>query len=344
MMKLSNLILTVMMAPAISAYSGNCHVTFNLDGFSADSAKVLAINFLKPNDMMNMKEAVVDGKVSFDMQSDATCLFAVSLQSADKAVPSRMVRVIAIPDCPMEVNVTETGYSLGGSPEYVSIERAQAAVGSRGMTVPDSAYCARVRAYIEENPDEVGSAFIACDLGPGILDVDSLIAGQPKKVLHGYYDYFFDKSEAPLIRKRNASRNAEGVAAPGFTLRDIDGKMVSLDSLRGKTVLLDFWGSWCIPCLKSIPHLKEIYARYKDKGLEIVSIACNDTDEAWRAAVKRTGMSWTSLFNGEGADDAAKAYGIMAFPTMLIISPEGVILKRATGENEEFFNYLESIL
>lgn len=343
MMKLSNLILTVMMAPAISAYGGNCRVTFNLDGFSADSAKIMVVNFLNPMELGNESAAVVDGKVTFDIPSDATNLIVASFGGPETGTIGG-VRVIAIPDCPMTVNLTGNGYTIGGSPEYVSIERAQEAVGSKGVTIPDSAYCARVRAYIAENPDEVGSAFIACDLGPGILDVDSLIAGQPKKVLHGYYDYFFDKFEAPLIRERNASRSAEGVAAPGFTLRDIDGKMVSLDSLRGKTVLLDFWGSWCIPCLKSIPHLKEIYARYKDKGLEIVSIACNDTDEAWRAAVKRTGMSWISLFNGEGADDAAKAYGIMAFPTMLIISPEGVILKRATGENEEFFNYLESIL
>lgn len=344
MKKLSNVIVACAMASAISAYGGNCHVTFNLDGITADSAKIIVVNFLKPDDIVNKSVAVVDGKAVVDIPADATNMIVVGFESAGGGRSGEMVRVIAIPDCPMTVTVTQDGHTIGGVPEYVSIEQAQMAVGSKSGMVPDSAFCERVRNYIVDNPDEVGSAFIACDLGAGILEVDSLLSVRSKDVLHGYYDYFFNKHNAPLIVKRNAERCSEGVAAPDFSLRDIDGNIFTLSSLRGKTVILDFWGSWCVPCLKSIPRIKEQYARYKDKGLEIVSVACSDTDEAWRAAVNRTGMNWVNLFNDSENGDITKVYGIGSFPTMFIISPDGVIVRRTTGENEDFFNHLQSMM
>jgi len=343
-MNLNKLILTCAMASAISAYGGNCHVTFKLDGITADSSKIIVVNFLKPNDIVNKSVAVVDGQATVDISSDATNLIVASFESVNGGRDALPVRVIAIPGCPMTVTVTKDGYSIGGAPEYVSIKQAQSAVGSKMGVMPDSALCERVKNYIVANPDEVGSAFIACDLGAGILDVDSLLSDRSKSVLHGYYDYFFNKHNAPLVAKRNADRCSEGAQAPDFTLKDINGGTFTLSSLRGKTVILDFWGSWCVPCLKSIPRIKEQYARYKDKGLEIVSVACSDTDEAWRAAVNRAGMNWINLFNDSENNDITKIYGIGSFPTMFIISPDGVIEKRTAGENEDFFNHLQSMM
>ncbi|MCM1094205.1 MAG: TlpA family protein disulfide reductase [Lachnospiraceae bacterium] len=344
MKKLSNVIVACAMASAISAYGGNCYVTFNLDGITADSAKIIVVNFLKPNDVVNKSVAVVDGKAVVDISADATNMIVAGFESADGGRSGEMVRVIAIPDCPMTVTVTQDGHTIGGAPEYVSIRNAQETVGSKMGAMSDSALCERVKNYIVANPDEVGSAFIACDLGAGILEVDSLLSDRSKSVLHGYYDYFYDKHNAPLVAKRNADRCSEGAQAPDFTLKDINGGTFTLSSLRGKTVILDFWGSWCVPCLKSIPRLKEQYARYKDKGLEIVSVACSDTDEAWRAAVNRTGMNWVNLLNDSENNDITKVYGIGSFPTMFIISPDGVIVRRTAGENEDFFNHLQSLM
>lgn len=343
-MKLNRLILTCAMASAISAYGGNCHVSFKLDGITADSAKIIVVNFLKPDNIVNKSAAVVDGQAVFDIPSDATNLIVANFESANETRDALPVRVIAIPDCPMVVTVTQNGHSIGGAPEYVSIRSAQEAVGSKMGAMTDSAFCERVKNYIVANPDEVGAAFIACDLGRGILEVDSLLSDRSKSVLHGYYDYFFNKHNAPLVAKRNADRCSEGAHAPDFTLKDINGETFTLSSLRGKTVILDFWGSWCVPCLKSIPRIKEQYARYKDKGLEIVSVACSDTDEAWRAAVNRTGMNWINLFNDSENNDITKVYGIGSFPTMFIISPDGVIVRRTTGENDDFFNHLQSLM
>ena len=81
---------------------------------------------------------------------------------------------------------------------------------------------------------------------------------------------------------------------------------------------------------------------YKDSGLEIVSIACSDTDEAWRNAVARNGIDWINVINDDqAANNVALAYGITAFPTMLIINKDGVIAAKTTGENDDFFSTLK---
>ena len=76
---------------------------------------------------------------------------------------------------------------------------------------------------------------------------------------------------------------ADGIEAPDFTLNDLNGKPLTLSSLRGKYVILDFWGSWCGWCIKGIPQMKEYYQKYAGK-FEILGIDCNDTEEKWKGA------------------------------------------------------------
>ena len=78
---------------------------------------------------------------------------------------------------------------------------------------------------------------------------------------------------------------AAGVEAPDFTLKDIKGNDFKLSSLRGKIVVLDFWGSWCGWCIKGMPKMKEYYEKYKGK-FEILGVDCNDTEAKWKAAVE----------------------------------------------------------
>lgn len=333
------------MASVVPAYGGNCRVTFNLDGCRAKSARIIAVNFLDPEGGFNKSEDVNDGKITVDIPSDATYLIVASFEpAAGDEWKGTTVRAIVIPDCPMTVSVTKNGYTIGGAPEYESIRLARRAVGEKDYSKPESEYNDKVRQYVKENPDDVGAAFVACDMGAGILSVDSLLGDNPKRILHGYYDYFYNKHMAPVIAKRNADLHSEGVEATDFTLTDIDGKEFSLSSLRGKTVILDFWGSWCAPCIKSMPRLKDCYGSYRKKGLEIVSVACNDTDAAWRGAVERTGNTWINVFNGVEEKDVSKSYGITAYPTMFIISPEGRIVKKSVGESDDFFTLIDEMM
>ena len=116
--------------------------------------------------------------------------------------------------------------------------------------------------------------------------------------------------------------------ASDFTLNDINGKSLSLSSMRGKVVVLDFWGSWCIWCEK-----------YKNK-LEIIGMDCGDSDEKWKAAVKKYELPWKHVYvpkNSKVLDN----YKIEGFPTKIVIAPDGTVLKKVVGESPDFYEYLD---
>jgi thiol-disulfide isomerase/thioredoxin len=142
---------------------------------------------------------------------------------------------------------------------------------------------------------------------------------------------------------------APGSRAQLFSQPDINGKSINLMDFKGKYLLLDFWGSWCLPCRKNNAHMKEIYARYKDKGFEILSIADNDNKpEDWRKAVAKDGIGgWkhilrgldTNKFKEDGKPqpgDINNMYGVHAVPTQILINPEGVIIARYGSGGEEY--------
>ena len=131
-----------------------------------------------------------------------------------------------------------------------------------------------------------------------------------------------------------------GVRSPDFETTDIDGKRLTLSDFRGRPVLLDFWASWCLPCRKSSPHLKDLYAAYKDKGLVIIGIAQDDDrQEAWRKAVDQdsvglfhqvlSGYDMKKLLDGKtNPADIMKKYGISSLPTKILIDKDGMIVGR----------------
>lgn len=140
----------------------------------------------------------------------------------------------------------------------------------------------------------------------------------------------------------DADDNSTKLNAPDFTLNDINGKPLTLSSLRGKYVVLDFWGSWCVWCVKGMPKMKEYYDKYKGK-FEIVGIDCGETEGDWRKAVNDLQIPWLHVYCPEGApvlDD----YGIQGFPTKVVVSPDGKVDKMVIGEDPGFYTYLDQIL
>jgi thiol-disulfide isomerase/thioredoxin len=123
--------------------------------------------------------------------------------------------------------------------------------------------------------------------------------------------------------------------------QDINGNKIDLKATHAKYVLLDFWGSWCKPCRASHPHLKELYAEYKDKGFEIIGIAqemAKDTallHKNWETAVKEDGLTWRQVLNNQNGKqfDAVTEFGITAFPTKILLDSEGNIVATFIGNS-----------
>lgn len=143
------------------------------------------------------------------------------------------------------------------------------------------------------------------------------------------------------VNTQNTEQEASGIEAPNFTLNDLEGKPLSLTSLRGKYVILDFWGAWCIWCIRGIPKMKEYYDKYQGK-FEILGIDCNDTDEKWREAVKKYELPWLHVYNPRESS-LLKDYGIQGFPTKIIVGPDGKMVKTIVGEDPEFYTVLDEL-
>ncbi len=134
---------------------------------------------------------------------------------------------------------------------------------------------------------------------------------------------------------------AAGREAPDFTLNDLNGKPLALSSLRGKYVILDFWGSWCIWCIKGFPEMKNYYQKYAGK-FEILGIDCNDSEQKWKDAVKKHELPWLHVYNPRDSQLLAD-YGIQGFPTKIIVDPQGKIVKTIVGEDPSFYSLLDKL-
>jgi thiol-disulfide isomerase/thioredoxin len=144
-----------------------------------------------------------------------------------------------------------------------------------------------------------------------------------------------------------------GSMAKDFKATDINGNELSLSSYKGKYVLLDFWASWCVPCRKGNPHLKELYAKYKDRGIEFVGIADDDRAEAkWKEAVAKDGIGiWKHIRRGlkyengvfDRSTDISENFGIHELPTRILIDTNGKIIGRYGERDEELNRKLKEV-
>jgi peroxiredoxin len=120
-----------------------------------------------------------------------------------------------------------------------------------------------------------------------------------------------------------------GEKAPVFVQNDINGKPVNLEQFKGKYVLLDFWGSWCMPCVEEMPNLAKQYAAYKNKGFEIVAVAADLDKAAWQKSIREYKMDWVNLSELKGDQDKViLTYGVNYYPANYLINPDGIIIAK----------------
>ena len=118
-----------------------------------------------------------------------------------------------------------------------------------------------------------------------------------------------------------------GVQAPDFKMKTIDGKTFKLSQLKGKTVVLDFWASWCPDCRKDAPEVVRMYKEYAPQGIEFVGVSMDTDMEAWRKACEQFGITYTQVSELKKfkETDIAKAYGVKWIPSMVVVDKEGKV-------------------
>jgi thiol-disulfide isomerase/thioredoxin len=187
------------------------------------------------------------------------------------------------------------------------------------------------RQYLDKNPASpiamyALNEYAGYEINP--TDVEPVFNKLAKKVKHS------QAGEAFVKRLNAAKRTAVGQPAIDFAQTGADGKPVSLTSLRGKYVLVDFWASWCGPCRAENPNVVRAYSKYKEKGFEILGVSLDDKKDKWLAAIQMDNLSWIHVSDLKGwKNAAAELYSIRAIPQNLLIDPQGVIIaKNLRGE------------
>lgn len=283
--------------------------------------------------------AVKDGKFSVDMPLSE--VQTVYVMGKPKTPNDRVVRftLLGVPGEKAVYSAEGTHFYITGSQFYKEFDTIDRATEKMEKLEDARDYVVN---YAKEHPTSEAPVAMLASLGyEAAQDIEKALTPE---VRNGRMKAYIDNVMAGLQKQHEedlaaAKKQGAGVVAPAFTLKDINGKDLSLASLKGKYVVLDFWGSWCIWCIRGIPKMKEYYNKYKGK-FEILGIDCNDTPEKWKAAVEKHQLPWLHVYNPRDSK-VLNDYGIQGFPTKILLDPEGKIVKTVVGEDPSFYTLLD---
>lgn len=193
-----------------------------------------------------------------------------------------------------------------------------------------------IHATVEQNRNTIW--------GPiALLSQLSYLTPDYREVYESFSDSIKDSFHGQLVAQELYPVGRPGDKMPDFTATTIDGKEISLASLckDRKCVLLDFWASWCGPCRREIPNLKEIYKRHAGNDFEIVSVSIDTDDAPWKKAVGDEKLTWTNVRDTDKS--IADLYKVSAVPTMYIVDGNGCLVAENLA-GEELATRIDEIL
>lgn len=148
---------------------------------------------------------------------------------------------------------------------------------------------------------------------------------QPGRMVDGILAQLAAQKEAKKVQDSLVA----GASFPDFDEKDINGKPLSIAKFKGKIVLVDFWATWCGPCVAELPNVLEAYKKYHDKGFEVIGISLDKDEAKFKAFIAEKGMSWPHYFDGLGwGSKLGQKYSIESIPATYLLDREGKIIAK----------------
>ncbi|OUN63460.1 MULTISPECIES: TlpA disulfide reductase family protein [Butyricimonas] len=194
----------------------------------------------------------------------------------------------------------------------------------------DSIYESKENEFIQNNNNIVAASLIYA----------RLFTLNKNKMLRGKYELLGDSARNTTLGNiltkyvENEVDLRKGALFPDFTLQTPQGEPVSLYSVKAKVKIIDFWASWCGPCRAENPHVKELYEKYHDAGLEVISVSLDDKKDKWLKAIEQDGLPWIHVSDLQAwGNPLVKMLGIQGIPYLIVLDKDNRIVgTRLRGE------------